>query len=66
MAEFTRKRGLSHVESQDIVCHLSRAPNLIEFGIYSAMWCGHCSLNSSRIHHGTPPTEAPWLIQGPG
>src|SRR3546814_18536228 len=30
------------------------------------MWSEHCSYKSSRIHLGKLPTEAPWVIQGPG
>jgi len=30
------------------------------------MWNEHCSYKSSRLHLRTLPTEAPWVIQGPG
>src|SRR5690242_19094013 len=30
------------------------------------MWNEHCSYKSSKIHLRTLPTEAPWVIQGPG
>ena len=30
------------------------------------MWSEHCSYKSSRIHLKTLPTEAPWVICGPG
>ena len=30
------------------------------------MWSEHCSYKSSRIHLGRLPTEAPWVLVGPG
>src|SRR3974390_2749060 len=43
-----------------------RTPSLTELGIFSAMWNEHCSYKSSKIHLRTLPTDAPWVIQGPG
>jgi phosphoribosylformylglycinamidine synthase len=34
--------------------------------MYSVMWSEHCSYKSSRIHLKRLPTEAPWVIVGPG
>jgi phosphoribosylformylglycinamidine synthase len=45
---------------------LGRAPNLVELGIFSVMWSEHCSYKSSKIHLRKFPTEAPWVVQGPG
>ncbi|ADU97335.1 phosphoribosylformylglycinamidine synthase II [Thermovibrio ammonificans HB-1] len=45
---------------------LGREPNLVELGIFSAMWSEHCSYKSSRPHLKKFPTEAPWVVQGPG
>ncbi len=45
---------------------LGREPNLVELGIFSAMWSEHCSYKSSRVYLKGFPTEAPWVIQGPG
>jgi phosphoribosylformylglycinamidine synthase subunit PurL len=45
---------------------LGRAPTLVELGIFSVMWSEHCSYKSSRRHLGKFPTEAPWVVQGPG
>ncbi|MFP4486234.1 MAG: phosphoribosylformylglycinamidine synthase subunit PurL, partial [Campylobacterales bacterium] len=45
---------------------LKREPNLTEIGIFSAMWSEHCSYKSSKIYLKGFPTEAPWVIQGPG
>jgi len=43
-----------------------REPNLVEIGIFSAMWSEHCSYKSSKKYLRGFPTEAPWVIQGPG
>lgn len=45
---------------------LGREPNIIEIGIFSAMWSEHCSYKSSKVHLRGFPTKAPWVIQGPG
>ena len=43
-----------------------REPNLVEIGIFSAMWSEHCSYKSSKKYLNGFPTSAPWVIQGPG
>src|SRR6478735_9827192 len=58
--------GLSDEEYDRILKALGREPNLVELGIFSVMWSEHCSYKSSRIHLKKLPTEAPWVIQGPG
>ena len=45
---------------------LGREPNLIELGIFSAMWSEHCSYKSSKKYLNGFPTSAPWVVQGPG
>ena len=45
---------------------LKRNPNLLELGIFSAMWNEHCSYKSSRIHLKKLPTKGKKVIQGPG
>lgn len=59
-----------HKLSQDDYAHikkiLGREPNLVEIGIFSAMWSEHCSYKSSKRHLNGFPTKAPWVIQGPG
>ena len=44
----------------------AREPNLVELGVFSAMWSEHCSYKSSKVHLKGFPTKAPWVIQGPG
>jgi phosphoribosylformylglycinamidine synthase subunit PurL len=58
--------GLNEEEYQRILNALGREPNLVELGIFSVMWSEHCSYKSSRIHLKKLPTEAPWVICGPG
>jgi phosphoribosylformylglycinamidine synthase len=59
-----------HKLSMDDYAHikkiLGREPNLVEIGIFSAMWSEHCSYKSSKKHLSGFPTKAPWVIQGPG
>ena len=45
---------------------LGREPNIVELGIFSAMWSEHCSYKSSRIYLRGFPVEAPYVVQGPG
>ena len=60
----------NHKLSQEDYTHikqiLGREPNLVELGIFSAMWSEHCSYKSSKVHLKGFPTKAPWVIQGPG
>ncbi|MBA1438315.1 MAG: phosphoribosylformylglycinamidine synthase subunit PurL [Epsilonproteobacteria bacterium] len=60
----------NHKLSQEDYKHikeiLGREPNLVELGIFSAMWSEHCSYKSSKVHLKGFPTKAPWVIQGPG
>lgn len=57
---------LSQEEYTHIVEILHREPNLIELGIFSAMWSEHCSYKSSKKYLRGFPTKAPWVVQGPG
>jgi phosphoribosylformylglycinamidine synthase len=58
--------GLSTEEYGRILKALGREPNLVELGIFSVMWSEQCSYKSSRVHLKKLPTEAPWVICGPG
>src|SRR5580765_1880532 len=64
--EIVAEHGLSPDEYDRILKALGREPNLLELGIFSVMWSEHCSYKSSRVHLKKLPTEAPWVIQGPG
>ncbi len=60
------KHGLKPEEFENIKGLLKREPNLLELGIFSAMWNEHCSYKSSRIHLKKLPTKGKQVIQGPG
>ncbi len=60
------EHGLSTDEYARIERVMGRAPNLTELGVFSAMWNEHCSYKSSRVWLRKLPTEAPWVICGPG
>ncbi len=64
--EIVESHGLSAEEYQRVLASLGREPNLVELGIFSVMWSEHCSYKSSRLHLKRLPTEAPWVICGPG
>ena len=57
---------ISDNEYENILKILGREPNLLELGIFSAMWSEHCSYKSSKKYLNGFPTKAPWVIQGPG
>ncbi len=64
--EVVAQHGLSPEEYERVLHALGREPNLVELGIFSVMWSEHCSYKSSRLHLKKLPTEAPWVICGPG
>ena len=64
--ELVEKHGLKAEEFKKIQKLLNRNPNLLELGIFSAMWNEHCSYKSSRIHLKKLPTQGKQVIQGPG
>ncbi|HEX8466987.1 MAG TPA: phosphoribosylformylglycinamidine synthase subunit PurL [Allosphingosinicella sp.] len=64
--EIVAGHGFSPQEYERVLHALGREPNMTELGIFSVMWSEHCSYKSSRIHLKKLPTEAPWVICGPG
>lgn len=65
-AEIVAEHGLSADEYILVMESLGREPTLVELGIFSVMWSEHCSYKSSKKWLKTLPTEAPWVICGPG
>jgi phosphoribosylformylglycinamidine synthase II len=61
-----RQLGMTDEEYQSVVEILGREPRPAELAMYSVMWSEHCSYKSSRKHLGRFPTEAPWVVVGPG
>lgn len=66
LAALLKAHKISSDEYENIKKILGREPNLVELGIFSAMWSEHCSYKSSRKYLRGFPTQAPWVIQGPG
>ena len=58
--------GLSPEEYEKVVVHLGRTPTFTELGVFSAMWSEHCGYKNSKRLLRLLPTDAPWVIQGPG
>jgi phosphoribosylformylglycinamidine synthase subunit PurL len=61
-----RQLGLTDDELADIERLLGRAPSELELAMYAVMWSEHCSYKSSSAHMRRFPTEAPWVLVGPG
>jgi len=64
--EILKAHKLSKEDYEHIKKILNRKPNIVEIGIFSAMWSEHCSYKSSKKHLQGFPTKAEWVIQGPG
>ncbi len=64
--DIVTSHGLSAEEYGKVIDILGREPNITELGIFSVMWSEHCSYKSSRKWLRRLPTEAPWVICGPG
>ncbi len=64
--DIIEKHGLKKEEYKNIQKLLKRDPNLLELGIFSAMWNEHCSYKSSKKHLKKLPTTGEKVIQGPG
>ena len=61
-----RQLGLTDDELTAIVELLGRDPSELELAMYAVMWSEHCSYKSSKVHLRRFPTEAPWVMVGPG
>jgi len=60
------EHGLTMDEYGRLERMLERTPTFTELGIISALWSEHCSYKHSRPVLKTLPTQAPWVLQGPG
>ena len=65
-SKIIKNHGLDQNEYKKICELLKRTPNLLELGIFSAMWNEHCSYKSSKLHLKKLPTKNKIVIQGPG
>jgi phosphoribosylformylglycinamidine synthase len=64
--ELVAAHGLSPDEYERILGILEREPTFTELGVFSAMWSEHCGYKNSKRLLKLLPTDAPWVIQGPG
>jgi phosphoribosylformylglycinamidine synthase len=60
------ENNLTESEYKKIIETLKREPNDVELGLYSAMWSEHCSYKSSKPVLSIFPTQAEWVLFGPG
>ena len=58
--------GMTDNEFEQVVRILKRPPSYEELAMYSVMWSEHCSYKSSKAWLRRFPTEAPWVVVGPG
>ncbi len=65
-SDIIEKHGINPEEYKKIIKLINREPNLLELGIFSAMWNEHCSYKSSKKYIRTLPTKNNKVIQGPG
>ena len=61
-----RRLGMTDDEYESVIGILGREPLPAELAMYSVMWSEHCSYKSSRSHLRRFPTQAPWVVVGPG
>ncbi len=64
--EIVKEHGLNEKEYSKIIKLMGKDPNLLELGIFSAMWNEHCSYKSSKKYLKTLPIKNKKVIQGPG
>jgi phosphoribosylformylglycinamidine synthase len=61
-----RRLGMTDEEFAQVGAILGRPPADPELAMYSVMWSEHCSYKSSRAFLRDLPTDAPWVVVGPG
>ena len=61
-----RQLGMTDAEYESVITILERPPLNAELAMYSVMWSEHCSYKSSRSHLRRFPSDAPWVVVGPG
>jgi len=64
--ELLARVGLTRSEYQAACKKVGRKLNLVEMGIFGAMWSEHCCYKSSKRHLATLPVEGKRVLQGPG
>lgn len=64
--EIVADHGLTREEYEKVLKIMGRDPTFTELGVFSAMWSEHCGYKNSKRLLRLLPTQAPWVIQGPG
>ena len=55
--DIINNHGIKPHEYKKIISLIGKEPNLLELGIFSAMWNEHCSYKSSKKYLKTLPTK---------
>jgi phosphoribosylformylglycinamidine synthase len=61
-----KKAGLTPEELRHATKLIGRTPNMVEIGLFGAMWSEHCSYKSSKHLLRRLPTTGPRVLVGPG
>ena len=61
-----KKHGIKTDEYKKIISLIGKEPNILELGLFSAMWNEHCSYKSSKKYLKSLPSKNKKVIQGPG
>lgn len=64
--ELLHKVGLTRDEYEHVRVVLRRKPNVVEMGIFGAMWSEHCCYKSSKRYLKRLPVAGKHVLQGPG
>ncbi|MCE5222806.1 phosphoribosylformylglycinamidine synthase subunit PurL [bacterium] len=64
--EIIKQFNMSIADYNEIVKRLQREPNIVELGLFSAMWSEHCSYRSSKEFLKRLPTHGKLVVTGPG
>lgn len=64
--EILKEHNLKKEEYNNILKILGRKPNIVELGVFSAMWSEHCSYKHSKPVLKKFPTKGKYVLQGPG
>lgn len=64
--QLAEEHGINKDEYSLLLKNLGRKPNLVELGMFAAMWSEHCSYKSTRVWLKTLPTTGKCVICGPG
>jgi phosphoribosylformylglycinamidine synthase subunit PurL len=60
------RHGLTESEIELVVAAMGRQPNVVEVGMFGAMWSEHCAYKHSRPLLGRLPSRGDRVLVGPG